>query len=86
MKTEKMLVGFSDIEVITKNYTGGEGVEKSSQKVTGNKEMRPTCLMNLVLKIRSKRSWWLKGKIGRDSEELCIHSSSHLCHSFSLLI
>lgn len=57
MKTEKMLIAFSDMEVISRNSIGGEMGTKVRLKSEGNKEVGSVCLSNLVLKISSKRSW-----------------------------
>lgn len=46
MKTEKMLIAFSDMEVISRNSIGGEMGTKVRLKSEGNKEVGSVCLSN----------------------------------------
>lgn len=58
MKIEKrILITFSDTEVITKTFVGGDMGTKLVKRLRGNKEMGPTSLKDVVVKIQSKILW-----------------------------
>lgn len=46
MKIEKMFIVFSDMEVISRNFIGGEMGIKVRLKSEGNKEVGLVCLSN----------------------------------------
>ena len=52
-----------------------------SQRVKGNKEMGLSCLRHLVMKITSKRLWYLRGEIGKYRGTFCPSPKSSAGHS-----